>query len=270
MRPDPLIAEAGTYGVAVLLIMSLSGFSLASHIHSRLQNQRIPFLAVYCMVLAFITIGGVLVLDPARWFDGGVMAWVIAAGAGPVLSVGATWADKRIVRSIERRRRLNRRGPLKPVPADLWYSLGPFQTSGSGPGAKRRRAPLTSVRRPDTVSMEVNRVLRIALIVIVGALEEILYRAILVQLCFLLRNPILVAVALCATVVMFCLSHIEFGWTQVFAKLPLGALALLATLATGNVSCAMIAHGLFNMIAATTNRGETVSSTMIVSPWRRA
>jgi membrane protease YdiL (CAAX protease family) len=251
MRPNPLIAEAGTYGVAILLILSLSAFSLASHIHSRLRQQRIPFLVVYCTVLAFISVWGALVLNPARWFHGGICNWLVAAAAGLVLGIVATRADRLIVRNIERRRRLNPR-LYNAVPSDLWYSLSPVRSFREGPSSKRG-APLAPVRGPDMGSKLIKPALTITLVAIVGGLEELLYRAILVQFCFLLRYPVLVAVALCCTVVMFGLSHIEFGWPQVLSKLPLGALALVGTLATGNVFCALIAHGLFNILNAGTN-----------------
>src|SRR6516164_292300 len=195
MRPYPLIPEAGTYGVAILIILSLSAFSLASHIHFRLQQPGIPFLAVYCPVLSLIAFWGAVVLDPALWFDGGIRGWLFAVSTGPLLGVTAAWADRRIIRPIERKRALSWRARFKPVPSDVWNSFGSVRIYGD---SKRRRVPLRKMQHPGAGSGIGAHNLSLTVVILAGALEEILYRGVLVQLCFLLPSTILIAAALCA------------------------------------------------------------------------
>jgi membrane protease YdiL (CAAX protease family) len=78
-------------------------------------------------------------------------------------------------------------------------------------------------------------------------LEEIVYRGLLVQVCFLLPGAWWRGLALAATILFFCLSHLQFGWSQVAAKAPLALVAMAAALSTGSVLSAVAVHVVFNV-----------------------
>jgi len=86
-------------------------------------------------------------------------------------------------------------------------------------------------------------------LILIGALEEIIFRGFLVESCFLIPQSVLRAAALAGTVALFAAGHVQFGWTQVFAKLPLGALALVSVLLLKTVLPAIVIHTMFNWIA---------------------
>jgi membrane protease YdiL (CAAX protease family) len=88
-----------------------------------------------------------------------------------------------------------------------------------------------------------------ALLVSAAALEEVLFRGVLVELSLSLRSPALTATCLLASLLAFALTHVALGWAEVFAKLPLGALALISVLLLPSVVPAILAHVLFNLHA---------------------
>jgi membrane protease YdiL (CAAX protease family) len=85
--------------------------------------------------------------------------------------------------------------------------------------------------------------------VAIAVLEEILYRGLLLQLVALSPSPALRALGAAFVVIMFCLSHVWFGWAQVAAKLPLSVGATAAVLLTGSVLPAIVAHVVLNVMA---------------------
>jgi membrane protease YdiL (CAAX protease family) len=100
----------------------------------------------------------------------------------------------------------------------------------------------------------------LALLVIVAALEEVLFRGVLVDLCLALDQSWLTAACLAGTVIVFAASHVYWGWSQVFAKGLLGVFALISVLSLGTVVAAVVAHVLFNGHVWLVSRAEAPDS----------
>lgn len=100
----------------------------------------------------------------------------------------------------------------------------------------------------------------LALLVAVAALEEVLFRGVLVDLCLALRRPAVVSICLAGTVAVFALSHVHWGWSEVLAKAGLGTLALLSVMSLETVAPAVVAHVVFNTSAWLAARGAVRSS----------
>jgi membrane protease YdiL (CAAX protease family) len=86
------------------------------------------------------------------------------------------------------------------------------------------------------------------LLLVIAALEEFIYRGLLIGVCFLLPNGGLMTFALIGNIVAFALSHIWFGWPHVLAKFPLSVVTTAVTLVMGTILPAIIAHLFFNAI----------------------
>lgn len=212
------IPEAGSYGLAILLVYGLSSYSLAGELHQRwLARRGVRPVPVYCGVLAFVVAWGALLLDVRGLAGDDPIGWLAALPAGVAAGAIAGWADRAILRGHARR--LLRRGRSPAVRSDRGIGR---------PSFRRDEFPLWAA-------------------IAVAALEELVYRGMLVRASLLVDPGGLAALALVGTVVAFGLSHVWFGWAQVRAKLPLGALALAVTLATGTVLAAIVAHVVFNV-----------------------
>jgi CAAX prenyl protease-like protein len=247
MRPHTLIPEAYSYGIAILILYSLGSFSLAAQIHARwLGPKRVGLMVIYCAVMAFAVIWGLLIFDPGQIFGGSTTVWIVSIPIGLVAGLLAVWSDQAIVRRLSRRVPLLRTPRLNSedarldaarVEANLRY-LGDVPetrlTSGKSVGSPRLQSPES--RRFGLLS-----------VVLAAVLEEIVYRGLLVQVCLLIPNGMWAGLGLAATVVFFSLSHLPFGWPQVAAKSPLGLLALSAALGVGSVLPAIATHLVFNI-----------------------
>jgi membrane protease YdiL (CAAX protease family) len=253
MRQVPLIPDGDTFGAAIVVVLSLSSFSLASHIHSRwLRRRHVPFLTSYACILVLVAVGGALIQDPRRWFGGGVSGWMVSVLLGIPIWQIATRCDRYIVRALERRSALGRRRLAGTSHAfgEPWSAIRAAQPIEDRSRSPRRADPSRALRdRPTGLALLEHQPSAWGLVV-VGCLEELPYRAILVQSCLALGGGAATGLALAGTVVAFGLSHVEFGWSHVVSKTCFGGLALVGALVTGNAACALVAHALFNLTVA--------------------
>jgi membrane protease YdiL (CAAX protease family) len=83
-------------------------------------------------------------------------------------------------------------------------------------------------------------------LLIAAVLEELVYRGLLVSVCYLPAGIGWNALLLLVMMTVFALSHIWFGWAHVLAKLPLSATTMVTVLALGTVLPAIVAHVFFN------------------------
>ena len=245
------IPEADTYGITLLIVFSLASFSVSAHLYSRwLAERGRSFIAIHCWVLAAISVWGLLILGPEGIVSRSAIAGALTIPVGIGCGIFAVWSDRAIVRGLSRRRLLlNSRRRSSPAPRTGRYSETRAVTRmtpvSSGTRVVRSRGVNPGGRdffaRPED-SIQTS----LWLILLVAVLEELVFRGFIVQASLLLPHPALVAGAILASVVMFALSHLSFGWAHVAGKLPLGIVAALSVVALGTVAPAIIAHGLFN------------------------
>lgn len=211
------------------------------------MDRRVSVLYAYAAALALCVGWGLLVLRP-NLLDVSAVALALSVPVGLAIGVLAGRCDRAIIRRANRRtvrRRATRGGSGErraggPGPRRVRTTA--VQVGGQSLD-KRRSLGLHRIRQPTPEEREIG----LGEVVSVGALEELVYRGVLVSACFLLPGSGYVALALVGLVVAFALPHVWFGWTHVAAKLPLSALAMGSVLALGTVVPAVVAHVLFNV-----------------------
>jgi hypothetical protein len=248
-----LIPEAGSYGIAILVVLGLGSSALAADLRARwFVGTRVRIFHVYSAVLAFTSLWGLLVLDTSRLLGTSVLAWGLALPVGLAAGAIAKWSDRAILRSISRRSVLRRRrGYQGRTTAASTARSGPRPSRATsvpfaGQPATRRELSLHRVGQRFERAFTLHDA-GVWPYVVAAALEEVVYRGFLVGVCFLLPGTVLIAFALAGTVVAFALTHIWFGWEHVAAKLPLGAATLVAALVLGTALPAIVAHVVFNV-----------------------
>jgi membrane protease YdiL (CAAX protease family) len=207
-----LTPELHAYVVAAVAVYSLACAPTAALVQSLWPpSRRPPFLRVYVGTLLAVAVvaAAALRLPVLRWSSWTFVAVLVGLAAGEA----AVRADGAIRRSLVRRRRYAPAVRLAPPPAVA--------------------APSPAVGGT------------LALLLAVAALEEVLYRGVLVDVS--LELPVAAAaVCIAATVVAFAAAHVYWGWIEMAAKVPLALAALLASLPFRALLGAIAAHVLFN------------------------
>ncbi|MFF5207633.1 CPBP family intramembrane glutamic endopeptidase [Streptosporangium sp. NPDC000396] len=259
MTPTP-IPDVRAYALTALALLSLSCLTLVAHLHTRWAwVRRLPLLGVHVLLMGTLVAAGGALLGPvavvvpvpghpAGW-------WGVPAGAvlGAALGAAVVRAD----RAITTVGRGPRAAPAGPRPPRMTAARpAGFAASGAGT-AERRRTGLVRARN-DYAPTGADLRVRPELLVAVAVGEELVFRGVLTRLALLPGDALLAAGALAVTAAVFACSHVFFGWVQVLAKTPLAVGACVATLLTGNILAAVVAHVAFNVWVWRYRRSEPV------------
>jgi len=248
------IPDGGTYGLTIFVIVSLGAFAMAVDIHRRWPRAIRPSVSgVYCAALLFASVWGLLVLGNDRLMPQSAPNILLSAGLGVLGGALAVKADRWIIRTCTRRSLHDpqSRSKYHSPAARIDSLIGPRSTvpiySSMTLSERRRLSTPRQGRRTSHQDLDY-RDTRVIVVIVAAALEEVVYRGLMVKLCFLfLLNLRILIPLLIGTTVLFALSHVWFGWPNVFAKWPLGAIALTITLVVGNIAPAILAHVWFNL-----------------------
>lgn len=226
-----LTPEVQAYGLAVLVVYSLSSFSLAWQLCGKwARDPALSFLPVHLAIMALTVAWGCVIVDSRPILGRAASVWALSLPLGVVIGLCAFWSDRAILRHLARRGLGAGGRPIRARLPQERFRPGSLQ-------AARYRRSVSSVAKRRTP----------ALLVLAGTFEELLFRGVLVSASLTLPHPTLVAAALVGTVAVFALSHVEFGWPHVLALLPLGTLTTVAVLSLHTVAPAIMAHVLFNL-----------------------
>ncbi|WP_167756569.1 CPBP family intramembrane glutamic endopeptidase [Amycolatopsis sp. CFH S0740] len=201
---------------------------------------------MHAITMGLVVCASLLVFDPHAVLN--VSFWGITAGlpAGIAGGLVIIVADGAIVRSLagwERRTAASFGDASRATRGE-----GAQQVRSLAPGSSEPRRRVVGIFKAKGTFVPSAEDYQVALgwLLSVAALEELVFRGVLVQAALLLPGIGWQAVAIAAGTVIFALSHVFFGWSQVLAKLPLSAVAILQTLLTGSVCGAIATHGIFN------------------------
>jgi membrane protease YdiL (CAAX protease family) len=242
-----LTPEVRIYGVTIAVAMCLGTYSLASHLRDNwlVRWKQLEFWTAHLLAMCAVIVWACIFLNPVTMFQTSLMKGMLSIQAGIVLGWAVIRVDRWIVRFIARRSLSNgtretvgqRRSRIERRPG---WTVRPVGSTG---GPSDRKNTSWSARRSDRSAKPLSSVW---VLVAIGVLEEIIFRGFLVEACFMIPSRAWMVLALIGSVLVFALAHVQFGWAQVFAKLPLGALTIASVLALGTVIPAILIHAIFN------------------------
>jgi hypothetical protein len=224
-----LTPETWTYGFAITVSYALGSVALASHIQMRwLGGRWLSFWVIRAAIMTFAVCCGFVLFGPTAVLGEPRLDWILLAVGGLAGGWIALHLDRVIVRHFER------------------SAFAKKSKAGSARALEFRNLQIRNVISPSRPGVAENVGFTLMPVLITAVLEELVYRGVLVKSCFALPNGVLVVAALTVTCLAFALNHIGFGWPHILAKLPLSVLALAATLISGTVFPAILAHAAFN------------------------
>lgn len=259
--PDASLSDTRAYALTALALLSLACLTLAAHLHTRWAwVRRLPLLGVHVLLMGALVAAGAVLLGPgsvvqpvpghpAGW-------WGLPAGAalGAVLGPLVVRTDLAITTAW----RTARPAPARPAPQRM-TAARPSGFAASGTRVSERRRTGLVRARNDYAPTDGDLRVRLELLVAVAVGEELVFRGLLTRLALLLPGVWLAAGGLVVAAAVFACSHVFFGWVQVLAKTPLALAACAATLLTGNVLAAVVAHVVFNVWVWRYRRSEPVA-----------
>lgn len=215
------------------LCFILGGSTLAVYLQVIIFSlQKISFACVYAGVIGILTAVSLFFCPLGAWVPDQAGLLIVSAPAGWLIGYLAARADSFVIRIANRKRITN-------------YRLHP------GP------QPKPSGSNRDWASYANNRAGFLFPLLLIAAGEEILFRGVLLNFCLAAGSLPLISFWLLCLVLAFALIHIQMGWPNVLAKIPLSLLTTLSVLLFKGVLVAIIAHGVFNSMAWEQLRNRT-------------
>ena len=213
------IPDVERYATAILLLAGLGSSTLAIVVRQQLARfGAVGFFPSYALVLALVAAGAAAIGRTLPLLPHSLGGALVSLPLGLVCGAAAFFADRAITRAWFRRQ-LRRR------------------TTRSSSSFRAAAAAV-----PPRAADDAPR----AWLVTVGALEEIAFRGALLGWALTLPSPALSFAVVAAITIVFALTHVQFGWIHVLAKLPLSLITVAVSLATGSVLAAVLAHMFFN------------------------
>lgn len=241
----PIPENETVYGLLVLWLLGGCGSAVASRLHSRwLHSIGLSFFGTYFLCLSVISVFGLLAFGSP--FVAMQSAWAVAAALGMSLlsSVGLFWGTLKIAR----RNRARQASPVKTV------TPGGIQ-SGSLVVRRVSRGGRRTPRDNEKIGAAPSRALvpPLSMLVMVGVLEEIVFRGLLVGVA-VQQDRVAASLLIALSIVLFCFAHVHYGLSEALAKLPLAVVCAGLTLATQSVVAAVFTHAIFNALVWRVNK----------------
>lgn len=238
---SPLIPtpEAQLYALVAAVLLGVSGSTVVARLHGR-WGARLGagFMGIYAAVLATaLALGMAAGAGPGF---GDPSSWIWALPVGSAIGFVSLQADLATSRYLLRRD-LSRKPPPPMSEARFYRSMAPKASAV----AERMKGRKSEARRaPASPAADAS----LTWLLVVGALEEAVFRGMLFDLARSLPHPALSAAGIVASAALFCFGHIHFGLRQVIAKVPLSILATGSAALLG-AAPAVVAHAVFNGLA---------------------
>jgi len=243
-----LIPDAKTYGIAILLMLSLGCSNIASHIHSRwFAHKRTNSILLQWIVKFFIILFGITIFPIQELFLSPLWKQLVALPIAVLLGIFALKFEFYIKRILLRRKKyapqatMNSRYIYHQATASKKFGM----TSSHFAGKTNLKNIHEHHAKQDASLTGFN--LRDIILVAIG--EEIIFRGFLWQFSLLMPSLWLNYTVLIFSVILFGASHISMGKGQFLAKTILGTCCLASVLFAHSILPAIITHVIFNICA---------------------
>jgi membrane protease YdiL (CAAX protease family) len=216
----------GTYTNSItIILLTVGGASLSIYLQTLFESfRKVNFVFIYAILLIVISLYSLIYITPVNLIRFNPINIGVSVILGLVAGYVATWLDRVIIRQSNRLLIEELRSRKK--------NIQESNTTNSSVVWNMK----SNNSRPHLIPL-----------LVVGGLEEYMFRGVLVSMCiYSSNNEIMFYALIIALTVIFSLMHIQMGWTNVLSKTPLGILTVVLVLSTGSLIAPIIAHCFFN------------------------
>lgn len=245
-----LIPSSDSYGVMLLITLSLGSFPIARHVHIRWLKNYFSFVGSNAVVKSSIVILGLFTVNLSHLFAWNIYRELSGLFIGVIFGLITLFVEMKVIRMINRKRLINKtykqdisesraiRNAIITKKTSL-FSTKSMQAKG-----------LTQVRQgygqytaePDFLNYSLLSV------IIVAIAEEFLFRGYIISITELMPNEIIFILVFLSTILFAC-SHMANSWIEFVCKLPLSLLTLVGFILTGTLLTAIFTHITLNICA---------------------
>jgi len=238
-----LTPEARHYLIAIVMVLGLSGSTVADRLYQRwLFRSRLSFSSTYAWVLCVTIVLGSRVTDLRALLATGPLRAAAAGSLGCALGWIAFVIDRAINRRVQRRSLRQRQQAASQRSqnreARVLRALAAAGTAGAGERGAQQRA----------LAAESSRGIGLTGLLAIAALEEAVFRGVLLALALSIAPAVLAWCALLLVTLVFAVQHVHFGWSHVLGKLPFSLLVTLGTVMSGTLLLPIAAHVTLNVL----------------------
>lgn len=251
MKTLTLIPSANTYGLMLVMVLTIGSFTIARHLHTRWFQSRLSFIGTNALIKSMVVFFGMLIIPIQLLFVNNLFKEAIGLLVGTICGYLVVWAEFRIIRKINRRNLFNKNfqekisenNILRNAEVTKKFSLtSPGVTEAKGL-IHIRQGYNKYVEAPDFTQYSPKAV------IIVAIAEEFLFRGYIVFVAKALPSVWLTILVILAGILLFALSHLSNSWDEFKSKLPLSLLTMLGYLITGTLITPIVTHVILNIYA---------------------
>jgi hypothetical protein len=235
-----------TYGITSLILLSLSSFSLAKNLYSRVTDEEPSLMIINLWIKGIIVLFGLCIFPLTILFKSSPLYELVSFIGGIPLGFLYVESEKYIIRYFSRRKlaksticqKENRSNNLSIQPQTLGLSSTQKKSTNLRIDRKTKAINTTSISNSSLLTL-----------VLLAIFEEIIYRGYLtLSICFI---PIffLKGLAFISVAILFAFIHSSYSLPQILAKFLLSLLTLMTFLVLGTITTAIVIHIYLNIAA---------------------
>ena len=246
-----LIPEADTYGLIVLIALSLGSTGIASYIYMRyLSIKANDIILTNAIVKIIIVLFGLLIIPFSQLYSQNWQIEISSIPIGIIFGFIVISIDKKVIRHFIRTGKHSVSIDMNTSADRLNYnktynrSLGLDDTVETQDNSLKMQNNMNRLSsNPELVTFSLGSVILVAIC------EEIIFRGFLVSCSLMIHDLKLRVVALIASVLFFGISHATSGLEQALTKTILGTITLLLRMISGSILPAIVTHVVLNTAA---------------------
>lgn len=251
MKTHILIPSIDSYGLMLLITLSLGSFPIARHVHIRWLKTYFSFVGSNAVVKGMIALLGLFIVSLTDFFTWNIYRESGGIFIGIVLGFFTVFLEMKIIRKVNRKRLINKNDKLARDEGHVVRNAVITNKISLSSTKSIEAKGLTHVRQgygqyasePDFLNYSLMAV------IVVAVAEEFLFRGYIISVAELMHSEFMMFIFVFFSAILFACSHMANSWNEFVCKLPLSIFTTIGFLLTGTLLTAIVTHITLNIYA---------------------